>query len=381
MNKLKELQEQRAEMVSEMEKLMNLSKDEKRSLNEEELNKFNELDKEINNIDATLEAEKRAQSLVEKEPVSKGTENVSVEEAEQRAFEDEIRNINSEQRANLSKADNGVIIPTTIAQRIIQAVNDICPVVARATIFMVGGKLIIPTYGPDQQGNDVTVAYGDEFVEPTPNSGVFGKVELNAFLGQALSLVSKALISNTNFDVTTHIVNVMAEKIARFLERECLIGTTDKAQGITTTTNVVNAASASAIDVDDLIDIQASVKQAYQKDACWTMHPDTFKLLCKLKDGDQRPLVMHDYSTQFPHTILGKPVYLSDNMQRIGAGNVSIVYGDYKGLALKFSKNIEIQLLREKYATQYAVGVLGTFEFDCKVQNPQMLAAFKHPGA
>lgn len=381
MENIKKLEEQRVDKIEEMEKLMQLSKDEKRALNEEELNKFNSLEKEIDNIDKTLEAEKRAEEKIKKIEAPK-KEDLETQEIEERAFLEEIRNVeNGEYRANLSKAANGVIIPTTIAQRIIQEVYDICPVVSRATRFMVGGKLIIPTYGPDESGNDVTVDYGDEFVEPTPNSGKFGKIELNAFIGQALSLISKALINNTNFDVVSHIVSVMAEKIARFLERECLVGTTDKAQGIITTTNIVNGSSATAIDVDSLIDIQSSVKQAYQKDACWTMNPMTFRLLCKLKDGENRPLVMHDYSTTFPHTILGKPVYLSDNMPTIGADKVSIVYGDYKGLALKFSKNIEIQLLREKYATQYAVGVLGTFEFDCKVQNPQMLAAFKHPNS
>ena len=54
------------------------------------------------------------------------------------------------------------------------------------------------------------------------------------------------------------------------------------------TTNKITAASATAITADELISLQASVKQAYQKDACWIMNPTTFTMLRKLKDGNNK---------------------------------------------------------------------------------------------
>jgi HK97 family phage major capsid protein len=56
-------------------------------------------------------------------------------------------------------------------------------------------------------------------------------------------------------------------------------------------------------------------------------------------------------------------------------GKVAIYYGDMTGLATKFSEEINIQVLREKFATQHADAIVGWFEFDSKVQDAQKITA------
>ena len=104
------------------------------------------------------------------------------------------------------------------------------------------------------------------------------------------------------------------------------------------------------------------------------MHPDTFTTIKFLEDGDGRPLLNPDVTKEFPYTILGKPVYLSDNMPKIGAGAKSILYGDYSGLSVNIREDISIQVLKEKYATQHAIGVISWLEIDSKVSDEQKLA-------
>ena len=165
----------------------------------------------------------------------------------------------------------------------------------------------------------------------------------------------------------------MAKAIAEFLEKELLTGTT-KAQGALNTTNIVTAASATAITADELIGLQASVKQAYQKDACWIMHPNTFTALRKLKDGNGRYLLQDDITGEFPYRLLGKPVFVSDNMPTIKADAKAVLYGDLSGLSVNMRENVQIQVLQEKYATQHAVGIVAWFEFDSKITDAQKLA-------
>ena len=74
---------------------------------------------------------------------------------------------------------------------------------------------------------------------------------------------------------------------------------------------------------------------------------------------------------------MGKLVYVSDNMPDITSGKVAIWFGDMKGLATKFSEDVNIQVLREKYATQHAVGVVGWVSFDAKVENAQAIAGLE----
>ena len=169
------------------------------------------------------------------------------------------------------------------------------------------------------------------------------------------------------------IITEMSKAIAEFLEKELLIGTSGKAQGALSTTNTVTAASATAITADELISTQASIKQAYQTNACWIMHPDTFTAFRKLKDGNNRYLLQDDFTSEFPYRLLGKPVFVSDNMPKMGAGKKAVLYGDMTGLSVNMRENVEIQVLLEKYATQHAVGIVSWFEFDSKVTDNQKL--------
>jgi HK97 family phage major capsid protein len=93
-----------------------------------------------------------------------------------------------------------------------------------------------------------------------------------------------------------------------------------------------------------------------------------------LKSSTGYYLLNDDVSSPFGTTLLGKPVYVSDNMNDMAAGKTAIYYGDLTGLATKFSEEMNIEVLREKYATQHAVGVVGWFEFDSKVVNEQAIA-------
>ena len=179
------------------------------------------------------------------------------------------------------------------------------------------------------------------------------------------------------FNVTDFIINQMAEEIALFLEKELLNGTSGKATGALSTPTAVTAASATAITADELIELQAQVKQVYQANACWTMEPETFTSLKKLKDSNGRYLLQDDVTGEFPYRLLGKPVYLSDNMPKLAAGASAVLYGDYSGLSVNLREDISIQVLREKYATQHAIGVVAWFEFDSKVTDNQKLAVLK----
>ena len=132
--------------------------------------------------------------------------------------------------------------------------------------------------------------------------------------------------------------------------------------------------AATAVTADELIDLQDSVKDAYQENAIWIMSSATRTAIRKLKDGEQRYLLNDDATSPFGKVLLGKPVYVSDNMPDMASGNVAIYYGDMSGLATKFAENININVLREKYADEHVVGVIGWLEFDAKVEDEQKIS-------
>lgn len=196
---LKALIEKRNEKVAEMQSILDKAKEEKRAMTEEEMAQFNALENEISNLDATIEAEKRASNYT----ITDDNKDKSVEEraeAEERAFENYIRGI-VEQRTdvNLTTGDNGAVIPSSIANKIIKKVYDISPIYQLATRYNVGGTLNIPYY--DESTQSITMAYATEFTELESTSGKFASIELKGFLAGVLTKVSKSLINNSQFAI------------------------------------------------------------------------------------------------------------------------------------------------------------------------------------
>lgn len=372
----KALKERRDELQRQIDGMLATAQTENRAMTEEETAAFDAAEAEMHSIDATLDREERARAL-EREPGA-GSQTEDRAAAEEQAFVDYVLGIVSEHRAgeqNMTMGNNGAIIPTTIANRIIKAVKDRCPILSRATIYNVKGTLKVPVWGKANTTHDIAVGYQTEFTDITADSGKFTSVDLGGYLAGALTLIGKSVENNGAFSVVDFIVNQMAEEIAYWIEGQLLTGTgSSAAQGALNTTTALTAASATAITADELIELQAKIKQAYQGSACWIMNPATFTAIKTLKDGNNRYLLQDDITGEFPFRLLGKPVFLSDNMPAIAAGAKAVLYGDCSGLSVNFRENISIQILREKYATQHALGVVSWFEFDSKVTDNQKLA-------
>lgn len=179
--------------------------------------------------------------------------------------------------------------------------------------------------------------------------------------------------------MTNFVINKMSAAIAEFIEKELLSGTgTNACQGVLTgATNIVESSTSGKVSADDLIDLQESVIDNYQKNAVFIMNRSTRKAIRKLKDGDGNYLLNRDITSAWGYSLLGKPVYTSENMPEIGVNKKVIIYGDMTGLSVKLAKDVEIQVLQELYAAQHALGVVGWVEIDGKVTDQQKLAVLK----
>lgn len=389
MNELKKYSEIKAAKQKEMSDLIEKAKKEERAFTEEENALFDKLEGEINAVNDTMEKINKSRKLTEvdddnlSEEKEKGGNNMPNEqrdlEVEQRDLEEFgrfIRNEILEQRdtaSQFSKGTNGNIIPVTIANKIIMTAYNVSPILNKATPYNVKGKLSIPVYGKNNS-DDITVSYATEFTELTEHAGKFTTVDLDSYLIGALAKIGNSLINNTDIDIANIVINILAEYARIFLEKECLKGTTGKIVGCSGITNILELATA-AITYDSLVKLKNKVIQTLRKGSIWVMNQNTQTAIELLKDSDGRPLFQPDPTGEFDGMILGYPVYISDNMDDIAAGKRPIIFGNFSGLALKTSKELEIQVLRELYATQHATGIVAWMEVDAKIEHVQKLAA------
>lgn len=379
----KKLIEKRNDLVAQMDELVKLADTETRALNEEETKKFEELRAEVANIDKTLELAKEERSMMNT-PEDKKTEvtGKAKEQAEERAFANFLRtgatsfnDVETRSDVNLGKGDNGVVVPATIAARIIKTVKNIAPIIQNSDFYDVKGDLVFVV--DDESVTKTTCNYVAEFQELESTSGKFKAVTLKGNIAGVLVKVSKSLINNAGFDIVNYVVTKVADSIAQFLEGEMINGTT-KIEGLLNGKQVVTAAGATAVTADDLIDLQLKVPQQYRGNGCFIMNPKTFAACAKLKDGQGQYLLNKDITGAFGYTLLGRPVFESDNMPDVATKKAAVVFADLMGYATKISgDSAEITILQERFATQYAVGVAGYVEVDGKIVDQQRIAVLK----
>ena len=382
----KGLVEKKNDLITRAEAILADAETNKRELTDDEAQELAEIRDDVRKIKEALKIhdeikdekkelkEEAAEDMAEAQAMK---EAACKEEGDRRAFEAYIRGVVLNERDNMTKAANGAVIPTTIANKIIAMVYNICPILERSTKYNVKGKLVVPYY--DETSHAITVTYATEFEELSSNVGAFDKIELDGFLAGTLTLISRSLINNAQFNIVDFVVERMAYAIKRFIEDQLLNGYTGTGAasgviGLSGLTNSITAAATNAITADEVVRLHDKIKDDFQANAIWIMSPATRTALRTLKSTTGYYLLNDDISTPFGTTLLGKPVYVSDNMPDMAAGKTAIYYGDMRGLATKFSEEMSIEVLREKYATQHAVGVVGWLEFDSKVEDAQKIA-------
>lgn len=385
---MKKLYEKKNSLLNEMEDILNKAKEETRSFTEEEKSRVEEIKSEIRGLEQVIANEEELRSF-DKSNITRATGNSekTTEERQQEEVEKEERQfidaVATGEIRNLTAGNNGGIIPVTIASDIIDTVKELCPLLDHADIYHVAGELRLPKFKATSSSaggvaTPIAASYVNEFTELTESTAQFETINLTNQIIGVLVKMSKSLLNRANFDVRSFIVNKVAKTIVEFLEKEMLIANAGKIQGAINTTNEVVAANQDKFDTTDLVDLQMAIPSAYQKNCMWIMHKDILKALRKLKTADGQFILNADVTAPFGYTILGKPVYLSDSMPKnIAAGQNVMLYMDASGYAVKMTKSMEIQMLMEKYATQYAVGICAYVEIDAKIADENKIARLK----
>ena len=386
---IKQLTEKRAALVKELETMVSALKttaekdgkktEEFRAFTPDEQKMYDEKTAEVEKLSATIKSISEQRKLDITEPVGdekeKKSENKTTEE--ERAFVEYLRSgkaLETRADSNWTPASNGAVIPSSIANKIIEKVKNISPIYSMSTKYNVAGTLSIPYY--DETDGTITVGYQDEFSDITATSGKLKSISLTGYLVGALTKVSRSLMNNSAFDILGYVINKLAEAVALWIDKEIINGTTSKIEGLSAAKNVITSASATAITADELIDLQDTVPDVFQPNAIWVMSSKARSLIRKLKDGDGNFLLNKDATSKWGYTLFGRPVYLSDAVG-FEKGKPAIYYGDFSGLAVKMTENFNVEVLREQFATQHAVGVVAWLELDAKIENDQKLAVLK----
>lgn len=210
---------------------------------------------------------------------------------------------------------------------------------------------------------------------------VFGEKQLDAYVyDTGIVRVPIELLQDSAFNIESLMNDLFGERLGRLANSVLTTGTgSAQPNGIVTASSLGKAAAAAAaITADELIDLFHSVDPAYRgSPKCrWMLNDSTLAAIRKLKDGQGNYLwQMGDVRTGEPSQFLGKPYSVNQAMANIGASAKPVLFGDLSRYIVRKVLGFQVLTLRERYAENFQVGMVGFKRFDGELLNT---AAVKH---
>ena len=223
-----------------------------------------------------------------------------------------------------------------------------------------------------------TASWIDEEGAVPESDDSFGQVSIEAHKVGTLIKVSEELLNDSAFDLEAYFTTEFARRINDKEEDAFFNGNgTGKPTGIFNATGGaqtgVTTGSSTTITADEIIDLFYSLKAPYRKKAIWVLNDTTVKIIRKLKDGTGNYLWQPSLTAGSPDTILGRPVYTSQFVPEVAAGDKTVAFGDFSYYWIGDRQGITFRRLNEKYADTCQVGFLATKRLDGKLVLPEAI--------
>lgn len=308
----KELEEKREELVTEMEELLNKAKAETRAMNDDEVSRYEEIKKEIRNIDVTLEAEAEVNKVGDKKPAK---EERTLDEI----INEELRCILENRATAMNTGTNlegGFVVNSELVKEIIKELKDRSDVYKFFNATTIKGDTKIP-----KKTSSGTANWVDENSEQDPTASIpkLTLVELKQHRLYRESAITQQMLNSQEIDLKSFIIDDIVESMIDAVEAAIFTGTgTKQPTGLLSgITKKLSLEARGTITFDDMKKCKAKLKKAAWKKAKWFMHSDTLLVLDLIKDNQGRALLQPDLTEETGYKILGIPVEVKDAMPSI----------------------------------------------------------------
>lgn len=277
-----------------------------------------------------------------------------------------------------SDSEGGYLVPDEFERTLVEGLEE-------ENIFRTMAKVIATSSG-DRKIPVVATKGSASWIEEegaAPESDdSFGQVSISAYKLGTLLKVSEELLNDSVFNLEAYIAKEFARRIGAKEEEAFFIGDgIGKPTGIFNTTggaqDGITTASATAITVDEIMDLFYSLKSPYRKNATFILNDATVKAIRKLKDGNGNYIWQPSITAGTPDSILNSPVKTSAYVPNIAAGAKTIAFGDFSYYWVADRQGRSFKRLNELYATTGQVGFMATQRVDGKLILPEAIKVLK----
>lgn len=396
-----ELRRKRAALIEEARKILDAAEAEGRSLTAEEQEQWDRIMADVDALKQTIEREERL-AVIEKElsepietrrlelrPVPEGqgedrAANLPNSGAEYRAaWNTWMRHgknlLGPEEYRALNRGTDsagGYLVPHELERRLVQALEDENVMRALATVVTMDTDRDVPI--EEDTGEAYWTAEEGDYTE---SDAKFAQKTLRAHKLTRLMRISEELLQDAAFDLEAYVVSNYGRTMGRKEEEAFIAGDgTGKPRGVILDAQVGHmAASATAIAADEIFDLYHSLRRPYRRRATWLANDSTILALRKLKDNEGRYIWQPSLAAGQPDTLLGRPIVTSNYVPEIGAGNRSLVFGDFTFYWVVDRRGRFMQRLGELFAKTGQVGFRAYQRVDGRLILTEAVKVLVHP--
>ena len=391
MNKILELREKRAKLWDSTKAFLDSRRSDKGLLSAEDTETYEKMEADVVNLGKEIDRLERQAALdlelskVTSNPIRnnpkdsiKGDKTGRATDEYNNAFWNTMRNKNSFEIQNAlqvgTESEGGFLAPDEFERTLIESLEE-------QNIFRQLAN-VIKTSSGDRKipvvSTKGTASWVDEEGLIPEIDDAFGQVSIGAYKLATIIKVSEELLNDSVFNLEKYIAKEFARRIGSKEEEAFFVGDgIGKPTGIFAATGGaelgVTAASATAITLDEIMDLFYSLKSPYRKNAIFTMNDATVKAIRKLKDGNGQYIWQPSLTAGVPDTILNRPVKTSSYIPTLGAGKKAIAFGDFKYYWVADRQGRSFQRLNELYAANGQVGFKATQRVDGKLILPEAI--------
>ena len=366
--KIKELQEKRSQVIADMKEMTEMT--EERAF---DATTFDAKEEEIKAIDAEIRALETVEKLTKQE-IKQTEERKGEDDMELRKEILEGKEIKLEERtiANATTTETAKdLIQTDYASEVFKKMEYISPLFAQVRKIITNSPHAIPV----QKGKLGKFVKTAELGEYVANKANFETVMLGAEKYTNLVVLSEEVINDNDYNLEKEMQDQLVEAFALTMD-ELIVkgdGTVEGLEGFKTK-KVVQSASG-VITADEIVDLFFKLPIQYRKKACWVINDDTAKALTKLRDAQDRPMLIESYNEDVfgsTYKLLGRPVIVNNNVDGLDAGSskkaIFIVNLD-QAMVVGLRKNLTIQKSNEALFLQDGVAIKANTRLDAKMLN------------
>lgn len=228
--------------------------------------------------------------------------------------------------ATSKTTDIGVAIPTPVVNKIIDKLEKTGTILARVTRTAYKGGVAIPVSTVKPVATWTAEGSGSDKQGKTLGKITFAYHKLRCAVAISFEVDTMAIPAFESL-----IINNIVEAMTKALEQSMINGTGEgQPKGITKETPVEGQqVTVSELAYADLINAEAAIPSAYEKEAIWCMHKKTFMGYMGLVDKNGQPIarVNHGLHGKIEYFLLGREVEVNDYLPTFENASENEVFG------------------------------------------------------